>query len=407
MASPRLPSVRLATDDVPRGPWIFARTVVPPRDVADGALVEVRDASDRFLGHALYNGASDIRLRWLSRGRRTDLDRPREFLLARLREADRLRRKVLRLPEVTDTYRVVHAEGDALPGLVVDRLASVLVCEHHARGFFELRREIEWALGELYPGLEVLHRVPPAAGRAEGFEPPADSPAREVVVAEHGLEFPVLAGGGHKTGWFCDQRDNRQLLAKLARGQRVLDVCCNAGGFALHAAQHGARSVRGVDLDEKVLARARAAAAAGGLAVDFVHGDAYDHLRELERASERPGVVIVDPHKLIAGRRDLEKGLSRYLDLNSLALRCVREGGLLATFSCSGALSAPAFAGMLFQAARRAGRSVQLLSRLGAGPDHPERPEFPRSRYLKGARVAVGGRSPPPERALASGSDED
>jgi len=381
--------VHLCTDELPRGPWIYARQVAPVVGVEDGALVEVRDASDRFLGHGLFNTASDIRLRLLSRGRRTDLDHPREFLLKRLKNADDLRRRVLRLHEVTDAYRIAHGEGDDLPGLVVDRLAGVLVCEYHSLGFWRLREPLGWALGQLYPDLELVHRVPSSAVRAEGIADAPEQPGVELEIEEHGLRFPVLAGAGHKTGWFCDQRDNRQAIARLARGRDVLDLCCNAGGFALHAARQGARRVRAVDLDEKVLARARAAGRLNGLEVDFVHADAYDHLREVVLGSQRPGLVVVDPHKLIPTRRDLEVGMRRYLDLNTLALRAVRPGGLVASFSCSGPLQEAGFIGMLFQAARRAEREVRLLTQLGAAPDHPQRPGFARSRYLKGALLAV------------------
>jgi 23S rRNA (cytosine1962-C5)-methyltransferase len=161
-----IPAVALASDFLPTGPHIFGRQVevdgAPP---PDGALVEVLDASRRFVGHALYNGRSDIRLRVLSRGKRTELRNPRDFLLRKIAAADRLRKKTLRLPEVTDAYRVVHAEGDDLPGLIVDKLGNALVCEHHALGFWRLRHEVEAALSELYPGLPVVHRVPDAAAR--------------------------------------------------------------------------------------------------------------------------------------------------------------------------------------------------------------------------------------------------
>jgi 23S rRNA (cytosine1962-C5)-methyltransferase len=384
--------VRLTTDELPRGPWIYARQVAEASDVEDGALVEVHDVSGRFVGHGLFNSASDIRLRMLSRGRRTDLARPRDFLLRRIKNADDLRRRTLRLHEVSSAYRIVHGEGDDLPGLVIDRLANVLVCEHHALGFWRLAGDVEWALGQLYPGLEVVHRVPSSAVRAEHIDDAPAVPGIEVEIEEHGLRFPVLAAAGHKTGWFCDQRDNRRAVARLARGRDVLDLCCNAGGFALHAAHQGARSVQAVDLDEKVLARARAAASLNGLQVDFTHADAYDHLRAVVAGSKHPGLIVVDPHKMIPNRRELEAGMRRYLDLNTLALRAVRPGGLVASFSCSGPLQEAGFVGMLFQAARRAERGVRLLTQLGAAPDHPQRPGFARSRYLKGALLAVDER---------------
>jgi 23S rRNA (cytosine1962-C5)-methyltransferase len=390
-----LPIVRLASNEIAAGPWVFGRQVEEPRaPIPGGELVEVRDPSDRFVGHALFNGESDIRLRWLARGRRTDLARPREFLLRKLKEADTLRRRVLRLPDVTDAYRVVHAEGDDLPGLIVDRLATHIVCEHHALGFWRMRQDVEWALKQLYPEQIVVHRVPSTAVKAEGFDPDELDrlPARpdvDVVIEEHGVRYAVRPAVGHKTGWFCDQRDNRVAVAGLAAGRDVLDVCCNAGGFSLQAARAGARSVRGVDLDEVVLERAQASMLLNQLAVEFVHADAFDLLRDLAKKGERFGLVVVDPHKFIASRERYEMGLAKYLDLNALAFAVLKPGGLMATFSCSGLLPDAAFIGMLFQAARRAGRTMRLLQSLGAGPDHPQRPDFNRSRYLKGALLHV------------------
>ena len=384
------PAITLDTDRLPQGPWIFGRNVPPVPDIEDGALVEVLDRSQRFVGHALYNGRSDVRLRMISRGRRHDLDRPREFLLQRLARAARLRRKVLRLPEVTDAWRLAHAEGDDLPGLIVDRFGPCFVCEYHSLGFWRLREEVEGALLGLDPSARVVHRVPPHAARAEGFEPPEEPGGEELWITEHGISFPVTPGAGHKTGWFCDQRDNRQRVAALARDRVVLDLCTNAGGFALFAARSGARRVTAVDLDERALERAQRAAARAGLEVELRHEDAFDHLRAAASSSRRPELVVLDPHKLIPGKAQFEAGRVKYLDLNALALAIVAPEGLFATFSCSGALDLSAFLGILFQAARRAGREVQLLDVFGAAPDHPQRPDFQRSRYLKGALLAVG-----------------
>jgi 23S rRNA (cytosine1962-C5)-methyltransferase len=203
------------------------------------------------------------------------------------------------------------------------------------------------------------------------------------------LRYAVIPGAGHKTGWFCDQRDNRARVATLAAGRDVLDLCCNTGGFALHAAKAGARKVTAVDLDEVVLARAGAAAKLNGLAVEFLHADAFHFLRNLAAGTQRPGLIVVDPHKFIASKLAYDNGLLKYLDLNTLALSVARPGALLATFSCSGLLQDAAFIGMLFQSARRANREIRLLETYGAGPDHPQRPDFSRSRYLKGALLAV------------------
>jgi 23S rRNA (cytosine1962-C5)-methyltransferase len=247
-------------------------------------------------------------------------------------------------------------------------------------------------LGQLYPDLYPIFRVPANAARAEGIEQPEDQrDPGEQIVREHGLEFAVRPGGGHKTGFFCDQRDNRRVVAQHTAGRDVLDLCCNQGGFALAAKQQGARRVRGVDLDEVVLERAQEGARRNKLEVEFLHADAFPFLRHerTRAAAERAHVVVVDPHKLIASRQRMDEGLKKYHDLNALAFECVREGGLIASFSCSGLLPEAHFIGMLFQSARRANRSVRLIQQLGAAPDHPQRPDFARSRYLKGALLYV------------------
>lgn len=390
---PDLPVLQMKTDRPPGGPWVFARELRRPEVVPEaGALVELEDASGRFLGTGFCNPASDIRIRLLTRGRRTELDRPREFLLRKLSSADRLRRKTLRLHEVTDAYRVVHAEGDDLSGLIVDRLGDVLVCEHHALGFWRMRAEVEWALRQLYPEARVVHRVPATAAKAEGFEPelaPHDADEAPIAIHEHGITYLVTPAGGHKTGFFCDQRDNRRRVASFARERDVFDLCCNTGGFGFSALRAGARSVRAVDLDEVVLERARESAAENDLSVDFVHADVFDFLRMAGARKESAGLVVLDPHKIVRDKARMEEGLAKYGDMNALALGVVRPGGLLATFSCSGAVDLATFCGLVFRAARRAEREVRLLETLGAAPDHPQRPDFARSRYLKGLLLAV------------------
>jgi 23S rRNA (cytosine1962-C5)-methyltransferase len=169
----------------------------------------------------------------------------------------------------------------------------------------------------------------------------------------------------------------------------MLDLCCNAGGFALQAAKHGARRVTAVDLDEVVLERAVQAGDHAGFDIEWLHRDIFHHLRDMASAKKTAQVVVLDPHKLVRGKASLEEGKKKYLDMNALALGAVSPGGILATFSCSGALDLPSFLGILFMAARRAERRLRILEILGAGPDHPQRPEFPRSRYLKGAVLAV------------------
>ncbi|MEO0652738.1 MAG: class I SAM-dependent methyltransferase, partial [Planctomycetota bacterium] len=314
-----LPEVQLDDDRLSRGPWIYARRIRSVSEgIEDGDLVEVLDASERFVGHGLFNGRSDIALRMISRGRRTDLARPDQFLLARLKRADDLRRRALALPQVTDAYRVVHGEGDDLPGLVVDHLGDTLVVEHHALGFWRLRDTVEKALRQLYPERHVVHRIPAGARRAEGYdeqdliEAEEAGTEREILVTEHGVRHPIRPGAGHKTGFFCDQRDNRRRIAELSAGKSVLDLCCNTGGFALHAARAGARTVTGVDLDEVVLERAEQGARENRLEVEWHHLDAFRYLRGAREAQQRHQLVVLDPPKLAHGRRDVDAALLKY-----------------------------------------------------------------------------------------------
>lgn len=384
-----VPVLTLRSVRLPSGPWVFARDAGEPQPRPDpGAWVEVRDREGRYVGHGLWNPASDVRVRLLSRGRRSEARDVAALLERRLAAALRLRRKVLRLEQVTDAYRVVHAEGDDLSGLVVDRLGPVVVCEHHALGFWRLRETLERVLVRLLPGGRVLHRAAPRSARAEGFDPGPEPQCEEIEIHEHGLHFRVVPAGGHKTGWFCDQRDNRRRVAALAAGRRVLDVCCNVGGFALSCAASGAREVRAVDLDERAVALARRSALAAGLAIEWFHEDAFDHLRRVRDQGPRPELLVLDPPKLVFRRGD-EAGMRKLSDLNTLAFEALAPGGLLATFSCSGALPLAEFVGLVFRAARRAERSVRLLEVTGAAPDHPQRPDFARSRYLTGLFLAL------------------
>lgn len=385
-----MPTVRLLTDRLPPGPWIFGRQVDEPTTAPNGSLVEIEDASGRFVGHGLYNASSDIRLRVLSRGRRSAWDRPLEALRQMIATSARLRSKTLRLGDNSDMWRVVHAEGDDLPGLIIDRMGDCYVVEYHSLGFWRLRNDVEKALTAITDGATVLHRVPQNVRNQENFDPEEEEATVEGRwLNEGGISYPVIPGYGHKTGWFCDQRDNRQVIGALCRGRVVLDLCCNAGGFALQAAKNGAHSVTAVDLDEDVLERTKMAVDKNNLDVTLEHEDIFHNLRRRAHEGQRADVVILDPHKLIRGRSSLEEGKEKYLDMNALALGAVAQGGLLATYSCSGALDLPTFLGVVFQAARRAERTIKILTIQGAGPDHPQRPDFPRSRYLKGALLHV------------------
>jgi 23S rRNA (cytosine1962-C5)-methyltransferase len=219
--------------------------------------------------------------------------------------------------------------------------------------------------------------------KQESFDCRVAEAPEPVEVHEHGLRFHAAPGYGHKTGFFADQRENRRRFAELARGRRVLDLCCNAGGFAVHAMAGGAREATGVDMDAGILEIARANAAANKLDIRFEQADIFEWLRQAAARGERYDAVILDPAKLTRDRSKVIDALKKYFAMNRLALDVIPPSGLLLTCSCTGLVSEADFLEMLRRVALNAGREIQILEVRGAGADHPVRADVPESRYLK------------------------
>jgi 23S rRNA (cytosine1962-C5)-methyltransferase len=375
-------------------PFIYRKMVIGPvggTRPTDGDLVRVVDREHLPLGFALWNARSQISLRLLARG----VDPPGvEFWRRRLDRALVLRRDVLQLDEVTNAYRVLHAEGDGLSGLVVDRFDDVLSVEVFSLGMYQRIGPILGLLAERLGTRHFRVHVDEKIALAEDFSGrPVSSPQLppRVTVQEHGVRFRVHFEGGHKTGFFCDQRDNRRDLAGFCRDRAVLDVCCYTGGFGLYALIRGqARAVTGVDLDEKALALARENANANQVRPTFVHADAFGYLRQMALNGRTFGVVVLDPPKLIPGRIDVAAGKRKYFDLNVLAMNVVEPGGVLLTCSCSGLLPPEEFLYLLRAAARKTGRSAQVLAVTGAASDHPVGLDALEGAYLKAVWLRMG-----------------
>ena len=366
-------------------PFLYKKMVGPASPDADsGDMVAVYDPKGERFGSGFYNSHSQIALRML-----TFDDRPvdQEFFRAALERAVSLRLDTLRLQEVTNAYRVVHAEGDGLSGFIVDRYADVLSVQVASYGVYQQLGSWLPILEELLGTEQRVVAVDPGIAKAEGFRPPKDlfdSNVRPVRVEEHGIRYAVDFALGHKTGFFCDQRDNRSRLAKLVEGRDVLDLCCYTGGFALAAkVLGGARDVTGVDLDEKAIAGAKKNANLNQTRVRWVHSDAFIYVRQMLENGRQWDVVVVDPPKFIPSRGDVEEGRRKYFDLNKLAMALVKPGGLMVTCSCSGLLSGRDHETIVVDAARRQKRTLQFLDRTGAGADHPVMANCPESRYLK------------------------
>ncbi len=377
-----LPLVRLKTERRSNHPWIFQKMVEKPDPKPrPGSIVDIEDRTGEWVGRGFYNGHSRIALRVLTERHDEAVDA--DFFRARIARALELRRDILKLDELTDAYRVVHSEGDDLSGLVVDRFADTLVIEYFSAGMWKQRDVIRRALAEHYPQHQFYWFAEEHVAKQESFDCSVPAPPPPTTIHEHGLQFKVAPGLKHKTGFFADQRDNRKRLGDFSAGKRVLDLCCNSGGFAVYARAAGATEVVAVDLDEEVLEIAKQNAKLNRTPVRFVHADIFPWLRDAANNGERFDTVILDPAKMTRDREQVIPALKKYLDMNKLALGVVKPGGILLTCSCTGLVSEEQFLDMIRRAAFYANRTVQILEVRGAGADHPWLAHVPESRYLK------------------------
>lgn len=364
-------------------PWIFQKMVERPASrLAPGSVVEVEDRDGKWVGRGFYNGHSRIALRILTSDRQEALDA--DFFARRLARAIQWRRQWLGLDNVSDAYRLVHSEGDGLSGLVVDRFGGTIVLEFFSAGMYRFRPVIQELLATHYPGSRFYWFAEEHVQKQESFDCRAPEPPPPEVISEHSVRFRVAPGSKHKTGFFADQRDNRRTLASFCVGKRVLDLCCNSGGFAVYAKALGkAEEVVGLDLDETALALARQNAALNQVRLRFVQADLFPWLRDAIGNGERFDVVVLDPAKQTRDREEVDVALKRYLDMNRLALQVVSPGGIFLSCSCTGLVGEADFLEMLRRAAWQAGRTVQVVKIAGAGPDHPFYLHAQEGRYLK------------------------
>ncbi|HVT57723.1 MAG TPA: class I SAM-dependent rRNA methyltransferase [Thermoanaerobaculia bacterium] len=389
-------------------PWVFSGAVARVEGPADAPLARVFDAAGSALGLGFYSPRSQIRVRMLGGPAESSeppldaldlpdtLDTLDRLIAARLDEAAALRRAVV--PPATTGYRLLNAEGDGIPGWTVDRFGDVLVSQITVAGLEGVRRHAYAALLRQAPGSAIFQANDLLARRAEGLpradEVIAGAPPAEASFIESGFHFSADLAGGQKTGFYCDQRDNRRLVERLAGGRRVLDLFAHTGAFGCYALRGGASGITCVESSARLLDSGRRHLAANGLdrldgsPVEWVRANVWEELRE---RTELYDMAVCDPPPLVRKRRDLEAAARAYKDLNRLALGRLRAGGLLLTFSCSGAVDAKLFRQILFAAAVEARVRVALLSQLGAAPDHPIAITHPQGEYLKGWLALVQG----------------
>jgi len=390
------PAVRLLPSRHKRAaaghPWIYSNEIqmdAAAKAHEPGTVVSVLTADGRALGTAYFNPHSLIAARMLSTDPSVPIDA--EFFAGRLSAALALREALYDRP----FYRLVHAEGDALPGLVIDRFGDVLAIQMNTAGMDRVGDEILAACESVLAPRAVVLRNDSSVRQLEGLERFVKTAKGELAgpleVEEDGAVFLADLLAGQKTGWFYDQRVNRDFIAGLAKGRRVADIYAHSGGFAIRAALAGAREVVLVESSQAALDLAQQSAARTGVETvcRFVRAEAFAELERLAAQGEKFGVVVCDPPAFIKSRKDVNSGAKGYRKLARLAAALVEPGGFLFLASCSHHMEAMRFAEEVAKGIEAAGRTGRIISQAGAGPDHPVHPMLPESAYLKSLTLAL------------------
>jgi 23S rRNA (cytosine1962-C5)-methyltransferase len=392
---PSLPVVHLkrgkAGPAIGRYPWVFAGEIdrVDGKP-GDGAEVRVQGDDGRFIARGFFNSRSAIRVR-LAHFKDEALDDG--WIRARIDEAVDLRARLFghSAEGFTNGYRVVFSDSDSLSGLTVDRFGDYLVMQITSLAMYERRQGVIDALVQRLSPLGILIKGSKSVAQQEGLEIEDTAvygriPDEPAQILENGIRFEVDLRKGQKTGFFFDQRENRLQVAKFADGAKALDLCCYTGGFTLNLLKGGAASVIGVDSSESAIEKARANLALNGLhRAEFVHADVHEWLKA--HSAEKPGdlfdLVVLDPPRLAPNQKSKDRALRAYFSYNESAIKVLKRGGLLATFSCSAAITQADFLSLVSSVGRRSGRSIQVIHSGIQASDHPVLAHCPETLYLK------------------------
>lgn len=378
-----------------RHPWLFSGSVAKIEGkVQPGDIVDVVSQDETWLARGFVNPQSEVPVRIATWKPDERLDE--EWLWNRLQQAWQ-RRKQLGIPDQTDAFRLVYAESDFLPGVIADCYADFIVVQIYTPAMDKWRKLLADFLMELLKPKGIFERsdfdtrlrekLLPRIGPIKGEPPP-----ERVIINEHGLKFLVDFWRGHKTGFYLDQRENRLRSEPYLKGERVLNAFSYTGSFAVYALRSGAKQVINLDTSAEALKLAEENAAINGFvdAVQSLEGNAFQVLRKFRNAGEQFDAIILDPPRFAPTKATVPNALRGYKDINLLAMKLLKPGGFLVTFSCSGMVSPEMFQQVLFEAALDAKREVLIVERLSQSRDHPILLNFPESEYLKGFICWVG-----------------
>ena len=376
-----------------RHPWIYSGAIQRIEGSPEtGEMVSVRAADGEMLAQGYLNRRSQIAVRLLTWGTQEPITP--DFWRQRL-QASIARRQTLAADPETDAYRLVFAESDGLPGLIVDRYGDYLVLQALTAGIDRRKGMLAEQLANLLKPRGILERSDVDVRAQEGLEPVTgllwgEPPPKRVTIRENGHRFEVDLYRGHKTGFYLDQRNSRADLARHCANRSLLNVFCYTGGFSVYAAAAGAGQITNLDASRPALELAESNMALNGLPEpESWQGDAFQVLRDLVRRDLQYDVVVLDPPKFAHSRGQLQRATRGYKDINMLSMRLTRPGGLLATFSCSGHMGGDLFQKVLFGAALDVGRPARIVERYAQGSDHPVLLSFPEGYYLKGLLLRI------------------
>jgi 23S rRNA (cytosine1962-C5)-methyltransferase len=373
-----------------RHPWIFSGAVAHVNgDPEPGATVDLLAANGQFLARAAYSPSSQIRARVWTFDPSEPVDA--DFFRKRIGTAISAR-DAWHVTHDTDAFRLIHAESDGIPGLIVDRYADTLVLQSLTAGSEYWKDTLAGLLLELTGLKDIFERSDADVRELEGLPPIVGLlrgaiPQSPFTILENNLKFNVNLETGHKTGFYLDQRENRRRVRGLAEGRDVLDCFCYTGGFTVNALAGGAKSALSVDTSADALALCRENVALNNLPlerVEFREADVFYVLRFLRDSARSFDLIILDPPKFAPTAAQAEKAARGYKDINLLAFKLLRPGGLLVTFSCSGGVDVALFQKIVASAALDAGVEAQILAHLEQASDHPVALSFPEGAYLKG-----------------------
>jgi len=371
-------------------PWIFSGAIDTTKDISkNGETVEIISGDGKFLGYGSYSSHSQISVRVLSFNPDDIIDK--KFIQQKVEDAVQFRKKIID-EHLTNAYRVINAESDFLPGVIVDKYADYLVCQFLSAGAYFWKNDILEILTNFFNPTGIFERSDSEAVNKEGLtqtsgllfgkEPPA-----LIEITENGIMFYVDTRLGHKTGFYLDQRDNRKLLQSHASGKDILNCFSYTGGFSIYGLTAGANKITNIDSSTDALSLLEKNILLNNIdpsKVENIQDDVFKYLRKLRDANKKFDLIILDPPKFAESASQIEKASRGYKDINLLAIKLLNKDGVLFTFSCSGHIVPELFNKIIADAATDSGREVHILKYMTQSPDHTMLTSFPEGLYLKG-----------------------